>query len=385
MSRKEIQRNRSLLTGMKLAVIAVLAVLFFAEPLKAVQTNQRMQSNGSVETTGLPDTSAIPTEALRPTLTPVLTPTSLPEPPAADSLPEQPELNVELASTPEPTPFPLEKLTPLGIEEQVKAALLMECESETLFYEYKINDIIYPASVTKLMTALLALENGNLSDEIKVNASALKLDVDNAIRVWYEAGDTMTLETALYGTLLPSGNDAAAVVAEHIAGSVEEFVALMTHRAMELGMKSTNFCNPHGLPDERHVTTAWDISLLMKELFSQEQFFEISSQKSHTVSYRNKNAEEVKRTYQNTNQYMAGKYALPEGITILGGKTGTTTEAGKCLVMYVQSPDGKTYLAEVFGAESYEVLYDCMTKLLNRILEAEASDENETEPPETMN
>lgn len=255
----------------------------------------------------------------------------------------------------------------MDLELPVKAALLMDAETGKVLYGYHAAVQITPASVTKLMTVLLALEQGELSDVLTVTDSALDVGHWDAVMCGFRSGDQVTLYDVLHGMLLSSGNDAAEIVAEYVSGSVEEFVKLMNERAAELGAKHTNFANPHGLPNDEHLTSAYDISLVMRELLKHEEFFEISSKKSYKAYYENANGMAVSLTFQNTNQYMAGKYELLDGIELLGGKTGTTNKAGKCLALFVRAQNGNIYLAEVFGAETLDDLYFLMNQLLGII------------------
>ena len=234
-------------------------------------------------------------------------------------------------------------------------------------YAYREQEQVIPASVTKLMTALLALEKGNLEDYMTVTETALDLGHSDASTCGLCLGDRVNLENALYGLLLASGNEAAEVIGEYISGDVDTFVALMNERAAQLGMENTHFGNPHGLPCDGHLTTAYDISLLMKELFSQDKFFEIAKNEKYTATCLNAEGAEKILQLKNTNQYLAGRKRLPEGITILGGKTGFTNAAGRCLVMYVETADGKCYIAEMFGAESIDSLYFAMNQMLDLI------------------
>lgn len=262
-------------------------------------------------------------------------------------------------------PFnPLPKIEP---ELPVKAALVTDAATGKILYGYHAYEQITPASVTKLMTMLLALERGTLDDVLTVTDTALAVGHWDAVMCGFRSGDKVTLYDVLHGMMIGSGNDAAAIVAEYISGSVEEFVTLMNKRAAELGANCTNFANPHGLPNDEHLTSAYDISLVMQELLKYEEFFEIASKKSYTAYYKNAKGASVSLTFKNTNQYMAGKYELADGIELLAGKTGTTNKAGKCLTLFVRARDQKLYLVELFGAETLDDLYFFMNQLLEII------------------
>jgi len=297
------------------------------------------------------DVTQAPSPTAIPTLTATPTPTSTPTP----------------APTNTPTPTPTVSPTPTPIAEindLVKAALLIDCDADEVVYAYRETEQIVPASITKLMTALLAMENGNLGNYLVATETALEVDCEDATMCGLMLGDRISLENVLYGLLLPSGNEAAEMISEYVSGDVDSFVSLMNERAAELGMTSTHFGNPHGLPCDGHLTSAWDISLLMKELLSKEVFFEITKNKEYEVTFLDSKGKEKSLLMKSTNQYLRGKQALPEGITILGGKTGYTDLAGRCLVLYVKTEEGKLYIAELFGAKDLDTLYTVMSRLL---------------------
>ena len=149
---------------------------------------------------------------------------------------------------------------------QAKAALLVDVNTDAVAYAKNIHEKNYPASLTKIMTCLLALENGNLSDVVTVSSSALDgLDADSSV-AGLQIGEQMTLENLLYCMMVVSGNDAAVALGEHIAGSEDAFVERMNRRAQELGMNDTHFVNCTGLPADGHLTSAYDIAVMSREL-----------------------------------------------------------------------------------------------------------------------
>lgn len=273
----------------------------------------------------------------------------------------------EIAENPEPQDVMLNPLPDIERELPVKAALVTDAATGKILYGYHAYGQITPASVTKLMTMLLALERGKLDDVLVVTDTALAVGHWDAVMCGFRRGDQVTLYDVLHGMMISSGNDAAAIVAEYISGSVEEFVTLMNERAAELGAHCTNFANPHGLPNDEHLTSAYDISLVMQELSKHEEFFEIASKKSYKAYFKNAKGADVSLTFKTTNQYMSGKYKIADGIELLAGKTGTTTKAGKCLTLFVRARDGKLYLAELFGAGTLDDLYFFMNQLLEII------------------
>ena len=156
-----------------------------------------------------------------------------------------------------------------------KAALLIDLNTNRVVYEQDADERVYPASLTKIMTCLIALENGNLSDVVTVSESALAdLDEDSSV-AGLVVGEQMTLENLLYCMMVVSGNDACNVIAEHVAGSVTDFVRMMNQRAYELGCTNTHFNNPHGLHDESHYTTARDLAIITQAALKSENFRQI--------------------------------------------------------------------------------------------------------------
>ncbi len=226
----------------------------------------------------------------------------------------------------------------------------------------------YPASITKLMTALVCLENvEDLQQEFTVTQNSV-IKVSGSSTAWLQAGETLTIEELLYGMLLPSGNDAAVAVAEATAGSVDAFVDMMNAEALRLGCTGTHFVNPNGLPDDNHYTTPYDIYLILREAMKYDAFREIVGSDSYAVNYKDRNGQPKSQTWKDTNLYILGEKETPEGITVLGGKTGTTKKAGYCLAMAVRKDDsGKEYIAIVMQGETKDDLYENMTNLLLKL------------------
>ena len=231
--------------------------------------------------------------------------------------------------------------------------ILMEESTGTILYEKNSDEAHYPASITKIMTTLLALENGNLSDMVTFSDDAINNTEGSGIARDY--GEQMTLEQCLYGVMLESANECAYAVAEHVGGTVENFVDMMNAKAKELGCTNThfaNFANPHGLQDENHYTTAHDMALIAQAAYQNETFRIIIGTKMYTIPPTNKHAEEtVLRnhhdmlcTYHNANR----KYLYPYCV---GGKTGYTATANSTLVTYAEK-DGMTLICVVMNTQS---------------------------------
>lgn len=230
------------------------------------------------------------------------------------------------------------------------SVILMEESTGTILYEKNMDEAHYPASITKIMTTLLALENGNLSDMVTFSDDAINNTEGSGIARDY--GEQMTLEQCLYGVMLESANECAYAVAEHVGGTVENFVDMMNAKAKELGCTNTHFANPHGLQDENHYTTAHDMALIAQAAYQNETFRIIIGTKMYTIPPTNKHAEEtVLRnhhdmlcTYHNANR----KYLYPYCV---GGKTGYTATANSTLVTYAEK-DGMTLICVIMNTQS---------------------------------
>ncbi len=203
-----------------------------------------------------------------------------------------------------------------------------------------------------------------MDDYVTVSEDALDaLDAASSV-CGLSAGDRIRLEDLLYGLMLASGNDAANVIAEYISGCTEAFADLMNETAAALGATGSHFVNAHGLPDEEHYTTAYDLYLLFNEAVKNDKFLTIISAKSHTASYTDGSGNAVSKTWTNTNGYLAGTYATPDGVSVVGGKTGTTADAGYCLVLYSENAAGNPVISVVLKGNSRSDLYKIMTQIL---------------------
>ena len=188
-------------------------------------------------------------------------------------------------------------------------AIMMDQDSGLILYNKNMDNPQLIASITKVMTAIIAIEQGDLSDQVKVSQEAILAEGSS---IYLTEGESMTLEDLLYGLMLRSGNDAALTIAEHIGGSVEGFVYLMNEKVNWLGLEQTSFANPHGLDAENHYSTAHDIAKLMRYAMNNETFAEINK----TRSYQSKS-----RSYQWYNKNKLLTHYYPHTIA---GKTGYT-------------------------------------------------------------
>ena len=220
--------------------------------------------------------------------------------------------------------------SPQAIESE--SALIMEATTSTILYEKDADTKRYPASTTKIMTCLLALENCSLDEMVTFSARAIDLE-EAATNIDAVEGETMSMKDCLYGLMLASGNDCANAIAEHVGGSIEGFADMMNARAAEIGCTSTHFQNPSGLFGSEHYTTARDMSLIAQEAFKNSMFVNIIMTSTYTMGPTN--MDEDPRTFKNWNELVNpdSEYYTPE---VIGGKTGYLDESGRCLVTYAK-------------------------------------------------
>lgn len=250
--------------------------------------------------------------------------------------------------------------------EEGQKGLLFNLSNHKVLYANGIYDKVYPASITKIMTAMLALKSGKLDDTVTITQDNVTLEEGSQV-CGFVAGDQVTLDQLIHCLLVYSGNDAASAIAEYVGGSTENFVQMMNSYAAQLGCTGTHFTNPHGLQDENHYTTPYDIYLMLNEAFTYPEFTEITEMSSYTVTYNGADGTEHSTTLTATDHYLTGEAAAPKDVTILGGKTGTTASAGNCLAILTQNAYGKPFVSIVMGASSKELLYQEMNSLLQNI------------------
>lgn len=244
------------------------------------------------------------------------------------------------------------------------AAGLFDVSQMQVTYADRIHDSLYPASTTKLMTAYLTLKYGDLESRVTVSEQAVSLLDPEAQMCGLQAGDQLSLYDLLCGLVLHSGNDNAAVIAEYLSGSTEQFVNLMNSEALALGATKTHFVNPHGLHDDNHYTTAYDLYLIFNACIQDERFVDIISMKSYNAMITGQDGSVRTEEWAASNYYSAGLAQAPPGVQVVGGKTGTTNEAGSCVVLYNINDSGKPYISIIMGADDKDILYTDMTQLL---------------------
>ena len=227
---------------------------------------------------------------------------------------------------------------------------------------------MYPASITKVMTSLIAIKYGNLEDQVTVTEDAV-ISESGATLCGIKPGDTLTLEQLLYGLMLPSGNDAGAAIAIHMAGSIDAFADMMNEEAKRLGATDTHFMNPHGLHDEDHYTTAYDLYLIFNEALKYPEFRTVTGSTAYTANYTNGAGQSVSKTWRGGNWYLTGEQETPDGLTVFSGKTGTTKAAGYCLIMAEKDDSDREFISVVLKSDSRPHLYDNMTNIISKIVD----------------
>ena len=238
--------------------------------------------------------------------------------------------------------------------------ILIDLKSNTIVAEKDSEEIIFPASLTKVMTLIVAVENiKDLNDTFTFNLEILDpLFIEEASVAGFLNEETVPIIDLLYGAILPSGADATTALALHIAGSEENFVKLMNEKAEEMGLKDTHFTNCSGLHDRNHYSTVHEIALIMKYAMENKTCRKILSTLEYTTTKTPQNPDGL-HLYSNTFERMYGTEAV--GVTIIAGKTGYTTESGNCLVSYAEDNDGKSYILATTGASgSYKPIYDAI-------------------------
>lgn len=250
------------------------------------------------------------------------------------------------------------------ISDDVYGSALFNLQDNTVLMAKNMHDKLYPASTTKLMTFYLGLKYGNLDEVVTISETAVELPSGSS-RAWLKAGDQLTFKDLLYSMMLQSGNDSAKAVGEIISGSEEEFAKLMNEEARLLGATNSHFVNAHGFHDDNHYTTVYDLYLITNACLQYDECKEIISTNYHTASVTEANGLPRKGEWWQTNNYLTGKVKIPTGVTVVGGKTGTTDEARSCLVLLTMDENEIPYLSIVLGASSRASLYTNMTSLIS--------------------
>ena len=227
------------------------------------------------------------------------------------------------------------------------AALLMDADTGQVLYSKNGDQLMAPASITKILTGLLAMEY--LEEDQVLTASAQAADIPSwGTSIDLQAGEELTVRDAMYAMMLPSANDAANVIAEEIAGSLEAFAQLMNQRAAQLGAVHTHFTNANGLPDDDHLTTAYDMALITRQAIRIPGFLQYFGAESYSMPATNLSGE---RALSNTHRMLRSGYEEYDE-TVIGGKTGFTDQAGYTLVTVAQRA-GRTLICVALHSEEF--------------------------------
>lgn len=254
-----------------------------------------------------------------------------------------------------------------NLDLKAEAAILIDASTGQVLYSKDADKAMYPASTTKIMTLILALEHSDLNEKVTVD-SETPFEVEGS-HIALEPGEILTMEQLLNALMLESANDAALVIAKHISGSVEEFGTLMTSKASEIGANNTKFVNPNGLPDERHITTAHDLAMIGKYGMENNLFRKFVSKSRDVIPPTN--VKEEQRYLNNSNKLLYSERSIDvdgaqvpikyEGVT--GIKTGYTDDAQHCLIASA-SRSGTEYISVVLKTDKQNLYVDTH-KLLN--------------------
>ena len=240
-----------------------------------------------------------------------------------------------------------------------KAAIVMEASTGAILYSKNIHDTFYPASITKILTSLIAIENSSLGETVTFSKKAI-FDVDlDSSRIGIDVDEKLTMEQSLYGIMLESANEVAYGIAEHISGDVDSFAKLMNAKATELGCTDSNFVNPHGLPDPNHYTSAYDMALISRAAINNKTFREITGTRTYVIPPTN--IQEETRYLANHHKFIKNENAF-EGC--IGGKTGYTTKANYTLVTFAER-NGVTLISVILNCDSIQNEYSDTSNLLN--------------------
>lgn len=239
-----------------------------------------------------------------------------------------------------------------------EAAVVIEASTGSVLYNKAAYDAFYPASTTKLMTSLLAIEQCPLSDMVTCSRASVESIGWDSSRIGLVAGETIDMENALYAILLASANEVSYAVAEHIGGTIENFVSMMNRRAADLGCVNTNFVNPHGLDDGSHFSCPYDLALIAGKAMEYTTFRRISGSYNHKIPETNKNEA---RWISNTHPFIK-KTVIYEGV--FAGKTGSTSKAGNCLVTCAER-NGITLICVIMKAPNSNTVYNETVRLLD--------------------
>lgn len=254
---------------------------------------------------------------------------------------------------------------------EYEAGLLINQTKNSVVCAVNPHKQIYPASMTKILTAVVVMDAVN-SGQISLNDTVvirkeIEFNEANVTALGLEPGDYITVNELLHGLLISSYNDCAIALARYVSGSVSDFVDLMNKKAQELGATNSHFVNPHGLHDNNHYTTPYDLYLIFKEFLKYDTLVQIDSSSSYVLKMY-KDSEKITTELTPTNAFLSNSVEMPTGYHITGWKTGTTEKAGSCIILeFVNDETNEEYICLVSNAKDHETLYQNVNDMLKQI------------------
>jgi D-alanyl-D-alanine carboxypeptidase len=246
-------------------------------------------------------------------------------------------------------------------------AALFDVSSEEVIYAKNIFEHRSPASLTKIMTALVALKYANMDDMVTVDEAIYDIESESSVCELH-VGDRLTLRQLLYGLLIASGNDAAQMIAKYVGGgSIDRFVGMMNQTALEIGATHTHFSNAHGLTASDHYTCAYDVYLMLNAAMKYDLFMDIIQRQNYYAEYTDASGDPYAMTWETTDHYLTGEASKPSNVIIYGGKTGTTEDAGACLALVSKDLYGNPFISVILHSDSKETLYPEMNQVLSLV------------------
>lgn len=271
--------------------------------------------------------------------------------------PENPLLHFETQSLLEASAIPEQNNKNIGPVIKARSAIAVDLKTGFPLYEKNIYERLPIASLTKLMTAIIVLEENKLTDVVTVSRQA---SVTQGSKIWLAAGEKMTIQNLLYAALIPSANDAAYALAEFNSGDVDKFVAKMNKKALELGLYDTHFTNPIGLDEGRNYSSAYDLTLLGRYAFHKDFIKKAGVLRETEISSTDG---KLKHKMKTTNDL------LKSYLKVLGLKTGTTDKAGQCLIAVIENSKGQEILTVVLDSpdryQETKILADWIFRTFN--------------------
>lgn len=254
---------------------------------------------------------------------------------------------------------------------EYEAGLLINQTKNSVVCAVNPHKQIYPASMTKILTAVVVMDAVN-SGQISLNDTVvirkeIEFNEANVTALGLEPGDYITVNELLHGLLISSYNDCAIALARYVSGSVSDFVDLMNKKAQELGATNSHFVSPHGLHDNNHYTTPYDLYLIFKEFLKYDTLVQIDSSSSYVLTMY-KDSEKITTELTPTNAFLSNSVEMPTGYHITGWKTGTTEKAGSCIILeFVNDETNEEYICLVSNAKDHETLYQNVNDMLKQI------------------